>query len=74
MNNAHRVGSYWTHIPECGDRAICGGCEVLEDMNHILTECECPGQELIWEAARSLWLEKQPRWPEVSLGSILGSG
>ncbi|KAJ7653868.1 hypothetical protein B0H17DRAFT_1146929 [Mycena rosella] len=74
LHNAHRVGSYWTHIPECEDRAMCSNCEVLEDMEHVLVNCECPGQKLIWEAAKSLWLEKQPRWPELSLGTILDCG
>ncbi|KAJ7144037.1 hypothetical protein C8R44DRAFT_601694, partial [Mycena epipterygia] len=74
MHNAHRVGKYWTHIPECEDRAICSSCGVLEDIEHILVECECPGREKIWGAAKSLWLEKEPQWPEVSLGSILGCG
>ncbi|KAJ7210810.1 hypothetical protein GGX14DRAFT_363204, partial [Mycena pura] len=26
VHNAHKVGSYWTHIPECGDRATCQDC------------------------------------------------
>jgi ribonuclease HI len=36
--------------------------------------CESPGQELIWKAAKTLWLEKETIWPEVSLGTILGCG
>lgn len=74
MHNAHKIGSYWTHIPACGDRAICKDCDVLEDLEHIMMGCESPGQELIWKAAKTLWLEKETTWPEVSLGTILGCG
>jgi ribonuclease HI len=74
LHNAHRVGKYWNHIPECGDRAMCKDCNVVEDLDHILIGCKSPGQETIWKAAKSLWLEKESRWPEVSLGTVLGCG
>ncbi|KAJ6614056.1 hypothetical protein B0H10DRAFT_1950974 [Mycena sp. CBHHK59/15] len=74
MHNAHRIGSYWAHIPECKDRAVCKNCEVTEDLEHILVGCDSPGQKVIWRAAKSLWLEKESQWPEVSLGTILGCG
>ncbi|KAJ6523983.1 hypothetical protein B0H19DRAFT_1276679 [Mycena capillaripes] len=47
IHNAHRAGSWWKHIPECEDRAVCGNCGVLEDVEHILVECASPGQEII---------------------------
>ncbi|KAF8164234.1 hypothetical protein K438DRAFT_1429458, partial [Mycena galopus ATCC 62051] len=74
MHNAHRVGEYWKHIPECEERAICQDCGEVEDLEHILVKCKSPGAEIIWGAARKLWLEKESDWPEVSLGSILGCG
>jgi hypothetical protein len=67
-------GKFWTHIPECEDRAKCKDCNVIEDLDHILTGCKSPGQEIIWKAAKSLWLEKEAVWPTVSLGTILGCG
>jgi ribonuclease HI len=74
LHNAHRIGKYWTHIPECEDRAICKVCDTTEDLAHILVECRSPGQEIIWKAAESLWLKKESQWPAVSLGTILGCG
>jgi ribonuclease HI len=74
LHNAHRIGKYWTHIPECEDRATCQECDVLEDLDHILLGCASPGQEIIWPAAESLWREKEEHWPVVSLGTILGCG
>ncbi|KAJ7300996.1 hypothetical protein DFH08DRAFT_724771 [Mycena albidolilacea] len=74
MHNAHRVGHYWTHIPECQERAICQECGETEDLKHILTTCSSPGAELIWSAAEKLWREKEPEWPEISIETILGCG
>ncbi|KAJ7817714.1 hypothetical protein B0H14DRAFT_3089657 [Mycena olivaceomarginata] len=74
IHNAHRIGKYWTHIPECEDCAKCKDCDVTEDLDHILTGCKSPGQEIIWGTAKSLWLEKEAVWPAVSLGTILGCG
>ncbi|KAJ7935752.1 hypothetical protein B0H13DRAFT_1590100, partial [Mycena leptocephala] len=61
-------------LPQCEERAICKECGELEDLRHILTSCDCPGQGIIWRAAEALWLEKESYWPPVSLGSILGCG
>ncbi|KAJ7853205.1 hypothetical protein B0H13DRAFT_1643113, partial [Mycena leptocephala] len=74
LHDAHRIGTYWTHIPECEDRAICKDCDILEDLEHILVHCGYPGQEIIWQAAETLLLEKESGWPPVLLGSILGCG
>ncbi|KAJ7922012.1 hypothetical protein B0H13DRAFT_1604129, partial [Mycena leptocephala] len=61
-------------LPQCEECAICKECGELEDLRHILTSCDCPGQGIIWRAAEALWLEKESYWPPVSLGSILGCG
>ncbi|KAJ7682186.1 hypothetical protein DFH06DRAFT_972286 [Mycena polygramma] len=74
LHDAHRIGAYWAHLPGFEDRAVCRTCGTLENLEHILTGCESPGQELVWKAAKSLWLEKESHWPEASLGSILGCG
>ncbi|KAJ7739789.1 hypothetical protein DFH07DRAFT_752023 [Mycena maculata] len=72
LHKAHRIGNYWNHIPECGDRAICQECGVLEDLEHILIRCTSPGQSIIWQATETLWREKEEEWPLVSLGTVLG--
>ncbi|KAJ7195333.1 hypothetical protein GGX14DRAFT_311570, partial [Mycena pura] len=74
VHNALKIGSFWTHIPECEDRAVCADCGVLEDLDHILIRCESPGRALIWRAAETLWKERETEWPEVSLGTVLGCG
>ncbi|KAJ7610021.1 hypothetical protein DFH06DRAFT_1016885 [Mycena polygramma] len=74
LHDSHRIGAYWSHLPGYEDRAECRTCGTLEDLEHILVGCEAPGQEVIWKAAETLWLEKESVWPEVSLGTILGCG
>ncbi|KAJ6549938.1 hypothetical protein B0H19DRAFT_874688, partial [Mycena capillaripes] len=74
LHNAHKIGYYWTHIPECEERAVCRTCGTEENLEHILTECESPGPEIVWKEVESLWARKNELWPPLSLGGILGSG
>ncbi|KAJ7835223.1 hypothetical protein B0H13DRAFT_1652760, partial [Mycena leptocephala] len=30
IHNSHKVGHYWTHIPECEERAVCQMCGTEE--------------------------------------------
>ncbi|KAJ7913642.1 hypothetical protein B0H13DRAFT_1612394, partial [Mycena leptocephala] len=69
MHGAHRLGKWWLNIPECEERSNCVHCGAEETLNHILLECPCPGQSEVWKLA-----EKEPSWPEVSMGTIVGSG
>ncbi|KAJ7238110.1 hypothetical protein B0H12DRAFT_1025902 [Mycena haematopus] len=74
LHNAHRVGNYWKHIPECEDRGICQYCNECEDLEHIFLKCRRPGQAEIWDLAKSLWLKKHLSWPSLSLRLVLGCG
>ncbi|KAJ6480516.1 ribonuclease H-like protein, partial [Mycena vitilis] len=74
MHDAHRIGIFWKHMPECEEREICQFCGVTEDLEHILLKCDRPGQREIWQLAEELWLKKNPSWPSLSLGAILGCG
>ncbi|KAJ7874853.1 hypothetical protein B0H13DRAFT_1632951 [Mycena leptocephala] len=74
LHSSHRIGAFWKHIPECEERAICQFCDEPEDLEHILLKCKHPGQELVWKLAKDLWLRKNPIWPDMSLGSVLGCG
>jgi ribonuclease HI len=74
LHNAHKIGHYWTHIPECEERAVCKVCGTEESLEHILTECESPGREIVWKEVENIWAKKNEKWPPLSLGGILGSG
>ncbi|KAJ6550391.1 hypothetical protein DFH09DRAFT_925930 [Mycena vulgaris] len=75
MHDAHRIGKFWKHIPECEGRGICQFCPgETEDLEHILLKCQRPGREIIWRLAEELWLKKNRTWPQLSVGNILGRG
>ncbi|KAJ6564118.1 hypothetical protein B0H19DRAFT_942602 [Mycena capillaripes] len=74
IHNAHRIGHYLSHIPECEDRETCSECETEESLEHTLIDCHSPGQEIVWKAAEIVWAGKQREWPTVSLGGVLGCG
>ena len=72
-HNAYWVGAKWKHIEAYEDRAICQRCQVEESMDHILTKCESDERKVIWKLASELWLKKNSKWYEPSLGLILGA-
>ncbi|KAJ7748895.1 hypothetical protein B0H16DRAFT_1319529 [Mycena metata] len=73
LHGAHRVGKFWEHIPEMGDRATCQHCGVIETMEHILVECTRPGRAEIWALAEAFWRKKDTTWPAVSFGGLMGA-
>ncbi|KAJ3870681.1 hypothetical protein F5051DRAFT_341738 [Lentinula edodes] len=46
-------------------------CQTTETMEHILTECQCMGQEVTWNQAKTLWEMKGYQWKKPDLGDIL---
>lgn len=43
-------------------------------MTHILTSCQEPARQIIWDLARNFWPHKNEQWPIINLGTILGCG
>ncbi|KAJ8483081.1 hypothetical protein ONZ45_g14728 [Pleurotus djamor] len=50
IHNAYKIGEYWTRVvtdERYASRGECKHCnDITEDMAHILTFCEAPGQQL----------------------------
>lgn len=55
-------------------RAVCSVCRDVESMEHILTECDASGGQVIWRLTRALWEHKHPVWPTPWPGTVLGCG
>ncbi|KAJ3990981.1 hypothetical protein F5050DRAFT_1802253 [Lentinula boryana] len=70
----YKIGDYWQNITNFEHRANCHPCGVTESMDHILSECQCPGQQQIWELTKEICAKKGLEWNEPSLGTILGAG
>ncbi|KAE9396438.1 hypothetical protein BT96DRAFT_1040004 [Gymnopus androsaceus JB14] len=73
-HSGYKVGEYWETIPTYENRAPCRNCGVTENMDHILFECQAPGQKEIWELAEKLWENKVSPWIKPHLGIILSCG
>ncbi|KAJ7119979.1 hypothetical protein C8R43DRAFT_900831 [Mycena crocata] len=74
IHGGYKVGKYWEKIRDCEENAICSRCrrQVTESMEHILTRCEVPGQEEIWELANELWKMKTgDNLPKPTMGQIM---
>ncbi|KAJ7032636.1 hypothetical protein C8F04DRAFT_1184821 [Mycena alexandri] len=74
LHQAYKVGEYWRNIPNYEHYATCPHCRVDESMEHILLECDAPGQEKLWNLAQELWELKGYAWPEMDLGRISACG
>jgi hypothetical protein len=75
LHKNHKIGDYWSHIPNYEHRSTCHKCRTTEDLEHIILECDIPGREIVWNATKSLWLKKVNRWPKLkNIGDILGCG
>ncbi|KAJ7580539.1 hypothetical protein C8J56DRAFT_795030 [Mycena floridula] len=53
---------------------MCKHCGIEESMEHILTECEESGQSTIWDLARQILTARDPNWPKIDFGTIMGCG
>ncbi|TFK83415.1 hypothetical protein K466DRAFT_498518, partial [Polyporus arcularius HHB13444] len=73
VHDAYRLGQYWNNIPQCEHRAVCSACGVEESMEHILTDCDAPGQRVIWCLAWALLERAGFKLPRPRYGLILGA-
>jgi hypothetical protein len=74
MHNTYKLGAYWLNIPNNEDRQTCQLCGETESMDHILTKCVNRESTTIWNLARNTWPHTGYPWPEIDLGTILGTG
>ncbi|KAN0085904.1 hypothetical protein V8E55_007038 [Tylopilus felleus] len=73
LHEGYKIGEYWERITNMEIRSKCHLCGELENMEHILLNCqESIATRIIWELARELWLHCEREWPEISYGTILG--
>ncbi|KAJ3805258.1 hypothetical protein F5876DRAFT_91579 [Lentinula aff. lateritia] len=74
LHDGYKVGEYWEKIPGYENRAKCAHCQTTESMEHILTDCQAPGQKEIWDLTRKLWGKSGATWNNIEFGSILCCG
>ncbi|KAI0646182.1 RnaseH-domain-containing protein [Trametes meyenii] len=72
IHEAHKVGKYWKNIPGYENRATCNVCGAEDSMEHILTECNAPGQKEAWNLACAMLRKKGLTLGTITLGIALG--
>ncbi|PBK86318.1 hypothetical protein ARMGADRAFT_940913 [Armillaria gallica] len=71
LHDGYVVGHHWRHINGCEDTFECKECNTEENMDHILTKCEAPGQREIWDLAQQLWKQKTGSNLVITKGTIM---
>lgn len=61
------------NTPEKKERSECQHCGKIDSVEHILTQCEIPGQREVWGLAKELRTKRNPDWPWPGLGAIIGA-
>jgi ribonuclease HI/exonuclease III len=74
LHQAQRCGPFWTNIPNQEHKGVCPTCQIEESMEHILTDCDAPGQKIIWNLTSELWQLKYEPLPRISYGTVMGCG
>ena len=75
MHSTQMIGETWLKIPGYELRGKCTPCGgSIEDMSHILFTCGAGPVRTVWTLAKTLWPHNNVHWPELNLGTILGSG
>jgi len=73
-HDAYCIGKYWlkgNFREDIQSRSECTHCGVVESMDHILTQCESPGQKVIWDLAERLWEKNNLGWRRPLTGNII---
>ena len=74
MHGIFKLGSFWNHIPELEDRAVCPLCEETETFQHIVENCKSSERTVVWKATNELWRRKYDEDLIVTEGAVLGCG
>ncbi|KAF8191032.1 hypothetical protein K438DRAFT_1591761, partial [Mycena galopus ATCC 62051] len=74
VHNIYRVGDFWKHINNLEIFGLCTYCKIDETLEHIMLDCDAPGQRLIWALCARLWGHKYSfsSWPRLNWGLLIG--
>jgi hypothetical protein len=74
LNDAYKIGEYWTRIPSYKERGKCRQCGEIETMEHILAKCASTARKRIWRLAEDIFRQRTEQdWPGADYGTILAS-
>ncbi|KAJ3724921.1 hypothetical protein DFJ43DRAFT_965107, partial [Lentinula guzmanii] len=70
-HEAYKIGNYWTRINWETQRAECPTCNAPETMEHVLTICQCAGQNEVWNLCEEILTKAGIKWERPSIGNII---
>ncbi|KAF9487573.1 hypothetical protein BDN71DRAFT_1404525 [Pleurotus eryngii] len=74
-HDTYRIGTHWlqaNYSEELQKRSECPHCNgKIEDMGHILSRCETPGQEQVWDLAKEMWTKTGREWTQPWISNIV---
>ena len=74
IHNTPMVGEVWFHIQHFEQHGVCKKCNTTESMEHILTKSSQGTATRIWKMTKDAWDHERYKWPEISLGIVMGCG
>ncbi|KAJ7828294.1 hypothetical protein B0H13DRAFT_1656408 [Mycena leptocephala] len=74
LHDTYHVGFFWDHVPNMEILGQCSTCRMPESLEHIMLECNAPGQQQVWQLTERLWRLRFPTWPKLNWGLLLGCG
>ncbi|KAJ7072447.1 hypothetical protein C8F01DRAFT_971956 [Mycena amicta] len=72
LHDSFRLGRQWDNIPNWEHCGRCPTCDKEENLEHILFECDEPGQAEIWREAKCNWAKTGHEWPVNTIGAVMG--
>ncbi|KAJ7820478.1 hypothetical protein B0H13DRAFT_1614032 [Mycena leptocephala] len=72
LHDAYHVGFFWDHVPNMEILGQCSTCRMPESLEHIMLECNAPGQQQVWQLTERLWRLRFSTWPKLNWGLLLG--
>ncbi|KAJ7441651.1 hypothetical protein B0H11DRAFT_1749626, partial [Mycena galericulata] len=76
-HDTYMVRTYWLRESTDLEKRIqseCQHCGKIDSTEHILTQCEIPGQKVIAALAKERWTKRNPDWPWPGLGAVISVG
>ncbi|KAJ7437887.1 hypothetical protein B0H11DRAFT_1753262 [Mycena galericulata] len=74
IHDIYHVGAFWERVPSLKILARCSAYHIPESMEHIMLECEAPGQQQVWRSTQTVWQLRYTAWPKLNWGLLLGCG
>ncbi|KAJ7826030.1 hypothetical protein B0H13DRAFT_2241148 [Mycena leptocephala] len=74
LHDTYHVGFFWDHVPNMEILGQCSTCRMPESLEHIMLECNAPGQQQVWQLTERLWRLRFSTWPKLNWRLLLGCG